>query len=791
MPFFCMAEKQRMSNATSQGSKMAKTSVKASAKAGAKFVKTGINLFAPISSYSNPVTIIIKMALTNPIILTFFGICLFVAILVGGTSGYEMDKTWGLHPLGQESTYTASEETKEANEDKSKAQEQSLEMLEIVNKATSDKYDEVLENVKAKAKKEGIDENEAINNVTTQSLGYNDIEGTDAKVEGSFDSSAVDSDDNKDTTVQDKEDSDTKGKVIQNFDLSMATNKNLTFATYENYFRKNNGTWGWAEGTFQGKYAGNTAIYASPSAGAAARWMMNDDTLEVDKYGYIKDKKTGDFLIAMGSYFGKVGNRYRITFKNGASYTFLKFDEKADKDTDSQGFAHGSDGSVIEFLVDQKGKENKLHSSVSRSGNAMKRPDNIFSGGIVKIELIEGEVDTTSAGDDSVFGSKILAAFSVKYNNKFFAWKNDSIVIDDEGNEIEFDEDDKKPQGPAAGYVPGASSVQDSVAYKMLHDPEGQLKDDLKEADWELFYSVEYEVVTVKAEPQKISKEEYDNLVSLQQSYEEKREANDAATGFYEEGEIQEITQEEKDAYSLTLSTVGGEYYKTAPDKKMLKTVVTPHNIDSIALEVFNLDPDAEYYNEKREKDEDGNYIGTKITNQKVVDSMAQETRAVLFDDNGTGEIGDGVLRGDYMLPLAPGSYRISQEFGSYPNNGYNDERGHTGIDLAVPQGSTVYAANGGTVIFSGKDNLGGRVVKIKHPDGATTWYYHLSQSLVKAGQKVSKGQVIGKSGGQPGTDGAGMSTGAHLHFEYHAPGGNGAAYDDPKLSNPRNIIAF
>ena len=786
-----MADKEKMSNSASQGGKAAKGSAKATAKTGAKLVKKGINLFAPTASLKNPVTIIFRMALTNPIILTFFGICLFVAILVGGTSGFELDKTWGLHPLGQESTYTASEETKEANEDKSKAQEQSLEMLEIVNKSTSDKYDEVVEQVKAKARKEGIDENEAVNNIVTQSLGYNDIEGTDAEVEGSFDSSAVDSDDNKDTTVQDKEDSDTKGKVIQNFDLSMATTKNLTFATYENYFRKNNGTWGWADGTFQGKYAGNTAIYASPSAGAAARWMMNDDTLEVDKYGYVKDKKTGDFLVAMGSYFGKVGNRYRITFANGASYTFLKFDEKADKDTDSQGFAHGSDGSVIEFLVDQNGKETKLHSSVRRSGNAMKRPDNIFKGGITKIELIEGEVDTTSAGNDSVFGSRLLAAFSVKYNNKFYAWKNDSVVIDENGQEIKFDEDDERPQGPAAGYVPGASSVKDSVAYKMLHDPEGQLEDDLKKASWDLFYSVEYEVVTVKSEPQEITKEEYDNLVALQQSYEEKREANDEATGFYGEGEIQEITQEEKDAYALKLTSGNGRYFKTAPDKKMLKSIVTPHDIDDIAFDIFKLDPDAEYYNEKREKDEDGNYIGTKITNQKVVESMAQETRAVLFDDYGDGQIGDGVIRGDYMNPLTPGTYRVSQEFGSGKNNGYNGPKGHSGIDLAVPQGSTVFAANGGTVMFSGKDNLGGRVVKIRHPDGVTTWYYHLSQSLVRAGQKVSKGQVIGKSGGQPGTDGAGMSTGAHLHFEYHRPGGKGLEYNDPMLANPRDLIAF
>ena len=92
----------------------------------------------------------------------------------------------------------------------------------------------------------------------------------------------------------------------------------------------------------------------------------------------------------------------------------------------------------------------------------------------------------------------------------------------------------------------------------------------------------------------------------------------------------------------------------------------------------------------------------------------------------------------------------------------------HQGIDIVVPFGTPVAAANDGIVFVV---RLGGATgytyVLIGHRGGYATVYGHLSSVSVSAGDTVSAGQIIGATGGTPGTEGAGkMTTGAHLHFE-------------------------
>ncbi len=92
----------------------------------------------------------------------------------------------------------------------------------------------------------------------------------------------------------------------------------------------------------------------------------------------------------------------------------------------------------------------------------------------------------------------------------------------------------------------------------------------------------------------------------------------------------------------------------------------------------------------------------------------------------------------------------------------------HQGIDIGVPQGTDVMAAADG-VVFLARDGgaTGFSYILIGHRDGYATLYGHLSSFAVATGQDVRRGQLIGESGGQPGTHGAGpMTTGAHLHFE-------------------------
>ncbi|MBP9779169.1 peptidoglycan DD-metalloendopeptidase family protein [Candidatus Gracilibacteria bacterium] len=92
----------------------------------------------------------------------------------------------------------------------------------------------------------------------------------------------------------------------------------------------------------------------------------------------------------------------------------------------------------------------------------------------------------------------------------------------------------------------------------------------------------------------------------------------------------------------------------------------------------------------------------------------------------------------------------------------------HDAIDIASPQGSDVVSSASGYVYYVLPPTEGGySYLAIKHPDGFVTVYGHLSEILVRENQFVEGGMVIAKSGGLPGTPGAGpMTTGPHLHYE-------------------------
>jgi murein DD-endopeptidase MepM/ murein hydrolase activator NlpD len=104
---------------------------------------------------------------------------------------------------------------------------------------------------------------------------------------------------------------------------------------------------------------------------------------------------------------------------------------------------------------------------------------------------------------------------------------------------------------------------------------------------------------------------------------------------------------------------------------------------------------------------------------------------------------------------------------------------GHRGIDVGVPAGTPVRAAQGGTVAFAGR--VAGQVhVSIDHPDGVRTSYSYLERSQVRAGDAVLRGSLIGASGG--GHAGAAET---HLHFGARYAG----EYIDPLLLLERTSV--
>lgn len=128
----------------------------------------------------------------------------------------------------------------------------------------------------------------------------------------------------------------------------------------------------------------------------------------------------------------------------------------------------------------------------------------------------------------------------------------------------------------------------------------------------------------------------------------------------------------------------------------------------------------------------------------------------------------------------------------SVVGGGWRGQGNHAGLDIAIPQGTPVYAAASGVVRSASASPAGamGIYAAIQHGNGLVTRYLHFSQLLVSPGQQVSKGQEIGLSGN------TGLSTGPHLHFDVKVP--NEAVVDEivrvtgmPSTGLEANVTGF
>lgn len=115
-----------------------------------------------------------------------------------------------------------------------------------------------------------------------------------------------------------------------------------------------------------------------------------------------------------------------------------------------------------------------------------------------------------------------------------------------------------------------------------------------------------------------------------------------------------------------------------------------------------------------------------------------------------------------------PGTFALPLRGPLESNFGYRWGRRHLGVDIAVLGTDRVHAALAGTVVKVGYRNhyVGyGNIVLLQHGNGLATMYAHLARIRVKVGQRVDRGEFLGRAGC------TGSCTGQHLHFEVHIAG--------------------
>lgn len=147
--------------------------------------------------------------------------------------------------------------------------------------------------------------------------------------------------------------------------------------------------------------------------------------------------------------------------------------------------------------------------------------------------------------------------------------------------------------------------------------------------------------------------------------------------------------------------------------------------------------------------------------NEMTTDITAQSDDLVYRYENMLSNMIDTTEQLQYIPTHWPAeSTHVTSEYGVRSDPFNKNSALHTGIDIRGGWGDPVYASGNGKVDFTGRKGGYGNTIIVTHDNGYETLYGHLMKSLVKDGQAVEKGELIGYIGS------TGRSTGPHLHFE-------------------------
>ena len=218
--------------------------------------------------------------------------------------------------------------------------------------------------------------------------------------------------------------------------------------------------------------------------------------------------------------------------------------------------------------------------------------------------------------------------------------------------------------------------------------------------------------------------------------------------------------------------TVRGSLYAS-----MVRDGVAPQNVATFC-DIFSYDVD--FATETRDGDQyaflievpkqEGRTVGAGRLLGGRYRNGGKTFEAVWFEKNGRGAFyhpnGESLRRAFLKSPL---NYtRISSHF-TYRRRHpiFKTVRPHLGVDYAAPTGTPVVSIGDGRVTYAGWVNGFGKIVKVKHSNGMSTWYAHLSRFAknVRKGSRVDQNQVVGYVGQ------TGHATGPHLDFRMEQGG--------------------
>jgi len=181
----------------------------------------------------------------------------------------------------------------------------------------------------------------------------------------------------------------------------------------------------------------------------------------------------------------------------------------------------------------------------------------------------------------------------------------------------------------------------------------------------------------------------------------------------------------------------------------------------------------------KETRFQDSIWVGGKVLYASYDGSKVKYSEAFLYEEADPKssfnahytEDGEALVHSGLRYPLD--RLHITSSFGYRIHPTLGIRMFHSGIDYRGSVGTPVYAVADGIVVQSAYGDDNGNHIAIKHSDNSQSWYLHLSQRGVGAGQRVKGRQIIGKVGN------TGRSNGPHLHFAIKQPSG---AWMNPAL---------